>query len=85
MQTLAVSVQLYLVEYVRVSRVEEVGQPLLYPSDYLRPHRVHQEIITWYYVSFVTESRGTGTLKYVGISIHWSLRKPQIHFMHSIY
>lgn len=68
MQTPAVSVQLYLIEYVRVSRVEEVGQPLLYPSDNLRPHRVHQEIITWYYISFVTEGRDTSTLKYVSIS-----------------
>lgn len=68
MQTSAVSVRPYLVEYVRVSRVEEVGQPLLYSSDYLRPHRVHQEIITWYYVSFVTEGRDTSTLKYINIS-----------------
>lgn len=57
------SLRLYLIEYVGVSRVEEVGQPLLYPSDHLRPHRVHQEIITWHYVSFVTEGRGTSILK----------------------
>lgn len=53
-----VSLWLYLEEYIRVSRVEEVGQPLLYPFDHLWPHRVHQEVITWHYVSFVTEERG---------------------------
>lgn len=59
---------LYLIEYVRVSRVEEVSQPLLYRFDYLWPHRVHQEIITWHDVSFVTEERGNFILlKYVMI------------------
>lgn len=52
------SLWLYLKEYVGVSRVEEVRQPLLDPFDHLRPHRVHQEIITWHCVSFVTEGRG---------------------------
>ena len=55
---------LYLIEYIRVSRVEEVGQPLLDPFDHLRPHRVYQEIITRHGVSFVTEGRrNTSMLK----------------------
>ena len=62
--TPTVSLWLYLIEYVRVSRVEEIGQPFLYPFDHLRPHRVHQEIVTWHYVCFVTEEReNIGTLK----------------------
>ncbi len=48
---------LYLIENVRVSRVEEIGQPLLYAFDHLRPYGVHQEVIAWHYVSFVTERR----------------------------
>lgn len=56
--SLIVSLQLYLVEYVGVSRVKDVGQPFLYAFDHLWPNRVHQEIITWHYVSSVTENKG---------------------------
>lgn len=50
-------VSMYLIEYVRIPRVEEVRQPFLYAFNYLRPHRVNQEIITRHCVSFVTEER----------------------------
>lgn len=70
---------MYLIEYVGVSRVEEVRQPLLYSFDYLWPHRVHQEIIARHYVSFVAEERGTAAhLKNV-ITLpagHWVLLQP---------
>ena len=45
----------YLIEYVWVARVEEVGHPFLYAAYYLGPHRVDQEIVAWHHVSFVTE------------------------------
>ena len=45
----------YGVEDIRVSGVEQVGQPLLDGSDHLGPHRVHQEIITRHRVGSVAE------------------------------
>lgn len=68
------SLWLYLKEYVGVSRAEEVSQPLLDPFDYLRPHRVHQEIVTWHYVSFVTEERvNISTLKICSVKICYDI------------
>lgn len=38
MHTSAVLLLLYLIEYVRITSVEQVRQSLLYPSDHLWPH-----------------------------------------------
>lgn len=51
----------YLIKDFRVPRVEQAGQPLLYRSDHLGPHRVYEEIITWHCVSSVAAKWGNIT------------------------